>query len=207
MVAVAKPPRKGDVVVVSAAAGGVGSLAAQIAKARGATVIGIAGGPRKQEYLLNDLHLDGAVDYKSQEASVEEQLDRLAPQGIDFFFDNVGGATLDAALARIRPKGRVVICGAISQYDGSHVNKGTVEGPKEYLKLAERGATMKGYNVMQYMPGQLPAFLCQMLPMGWRGKLKMHEHWETGLERFPSAIELMYNGGHVGKLLVKVKSS
>ena len=143
VVAVLRPPRKGEVVVVSAAAGGVGSIAAQIAKARGARVIGIAGGRAKARFLLNELHLDGAVDYKGDE-SVGEQLDKLAPEGVDFFFDNVGGGTLDVVLARIRTGGRIVVCGAVSQYSEGQVNKGTVHGPRQYLKLAERGATMKG---------------------------------------------------------------
>jgi len=201
------PPKKGQTVVVSAAAGAVGSLAAQIAKARGARVIGIAGGQAKCAYLRERLGLDGAIDYKSGSSSVGEQLDALAPDGVDFFFDNVGGRTLDAVLARLKLRARVVICGGISYYGTGDQNKGTVVGPSEYLKLAERGATMKGYNVMQYLPRKLPAFLCKMLYLIWRGRVVMDEQVENGIASFAKAMELMFAGGHTGKLLVNVSAA
>ena len=116
MRAVLGPPRKGEIVVVSAAAGAVGSIAAQLAKHAGARVLGVAGGEPKCAFLTETLGLDGAIDYKHPTASIAEQLDRLAPDGVDFFMDNAGGEVLDAVLARIRKRGRVVICGAASQY-------------------------------------------------------------------------------------------
>ena len=136
---VAKAPRKGETAVVSGASGATGSVAAQLAKLTGARVIGIAGGDAKKAYLLDELKLDGAVDYKDAR-SVGAQLDELCPNGVDYYFDTVGGSTLDAVLQRIRAKGRVVVCGASSQYNGN-LNVGTVQGPSNYLKLAERGAT------------------------------------------------------------------
>lgn len=205
---VTRPPHKGETVVVSAAAGAVGSLAAQLAKVRGAKVIGIAGGPEQTTYLLETLKLDGAVDYKDTSNSVGEQLDELAPDGVDFFFDNVGGAALDAVLERIRRNGRIVICGGISQYGAEgNVNKGTVQGPKQYLKLAERGAQMIGFNVMFYLPAKLVAFLWQMLNLIWKRKIVMTETVVDGIDGFASAVEMMYTGQHIGKLLVEVSSA
>ena len=206
MCAVLGPPKRGQVVIVSAAAGAVGSLAAQIAKARGAIVIGVAGGAAKCAYLRDRLKLDGAIDYKEDEVSLAEQIDRVAPDGIDFFFDNVGGPILDAVLSRLRRNARIVLCGGIHHYGSGDMNKGRVVGPREYLKLAERGATMRGYNVMHHLPAKLPAFLAKMLWLIWRGKVLMDEHVEQGLERFADAMELMYKGGHVGKLLVNVSA-
>lgn len=200
------PPKRKQVVVVSAAAGGVGSLAAQMAKARGAFVIGVTGGAAKREYLLETLKLDAAVDYKSGE-SIGAQLDRLAPEGVDFFFDNVGGEVLDAVLERLRPKGRVVICGGASFYARGDQNKGAVVGPKQYLKLAERGGTMKGYNVMMYLPSKLPAFLWKTLRLIWKGELSMDEHVSQGIHAFPRAMEMMFDGSAPpGKLLVNVSA-
>lgn len=129
---VARRPKRGETVVVTGAAGAVGSVAAQLAKATGARVIGVAGGPKKCQYLTGELKLDGAVDYKNSERSLEEQIASACPNGIDFLYDNVGGTILDQLLAKINPGGRVVICGAISQYSG-RLNKGKVEGPSNCL--------------------------------------------------------------------------
>ena len=204
--AVLGPPKRGQVVVVSAAAGAVGSLAAQIAKARGARVLGVAGGEEKCRYLTERLGLDGAIDYKSTSRSLAEQLDTLAPDGVDFFFDNAGGPILDAVLARLRLHARVVVCGGIHHYDAGAQNKGTVRGPSDYLKLAEKSSVMRGFNVMHYLPNKLPAFLLNMLWLIWRGKLVMDEHVEEGIGSFAAAMEMMYRGGHVGKLLVNVSN-
>lgn len=152
---VLNPPSKGEVAVVSAAAGAVGSIAAQLLLSTGATVIGVAGGSKKCKYLSEELKLHGVIDYKSKDETVADQLKRLAPDGVDFFYDNVGGSILDDVLNVIRLNGRVVICGAVSQYSGN-LNVGTVQGPSNYLKLAEKGATMKGFVVMQYMARYVP---------------------------------------------------
>jgi len=199
---VARAPRRGETVVVSAAAGATGSIAAQLAKSTGARVIGVAGGAAKHAFLTSTLGLDGAVDYKSEEKSLDEQLAALAPNGVDFFFDCAGGAILDAVLRRINAKGRVVICGAASQYSGN-LNQNKVQGPSEYLKLSERGATMSGYNVMQYM-SSIPIAMLSLLWSWYRGYVVMHEQVEKGIKSFPSALEKMFTGGHVGKLLVDV---
>ena len=165
-------------------------------------MIGIAGGERKNKFLLEDLGVDGAIDYKHPNRSLEDQLSEVCPDGIDFIYDNVGGQTLDTLLGKINPGGRVVICGAISQYSGN-LNKGKVQGPGNYLKLAERGATMKGFNVMQYLY-KLPFAMLGMFYYYVTGKVDLVEHIEEGIESFPLALEKMFNGGHIGKMLVKV---
>jgi len=203
-VAPPKGPQKGDVVVVSAASGAVGSLAAQMAKQAGAAkVIGVAGGAHKKDYLLNTLKLDGAVDYKHPDKSIEEQLDELCPDGIDFFFDNVGGTLLDAVLKRIRIHGRVCVCGAASQYDtGAINNKSKILGPSHYIMLAEKSASMTGYNMMHYSRkfGEAIAYLAWHY---YRGTIQLQEQVENGIEAFPRALEKLFSGGHCGRLIVK----
>lgn len=199
-----KAPRKGDTVVVTASAGAVGSVAAQLAKTTGAKVVGIAG--NKNDYLMNDLQLDGAVNYKNKTATLEEQLDEVCPDGVDFVFDNVGGDTLDALLERIRPGGRIVICGAVSQYDSgglNRVNGEKVQGPSNYLKLAERGAEMRGFNVMQHMH-KLPIAMFFLFWYYVRGKVRMTEHISKGIQSFPTALAGLFTGGNIGKTLVQV---
>jgi len=197
-------PRKGETVVVTGAAGAVGSIASQLAKSTGARVIGIAGGEKKNKYLTEELGLDGAVDYKSKEKTVSKQLEELCPNGIDFIYDNVGGSILDDLLEKINPNGRVVICGAVSQYSGN-LNKGNVRGPSNYLKLAERGAEMRGFNVMQYAY-KIPFMLFGMFYMYMTGKVRMTEHFEKGIESFPFALNKLFTGGHIGKMMVDVKA-
>jgi NADPH-dependent curcumin reductase CurA len=201
---VTTPPRRGQVAVVSGAAGATGSVAAQLAKLTGAKTIGIAGGAKKSAYLTDALKLDGAVDYRCTSKTVGEQLDALCPDGIDFYFDTVGGELLDAVLSRIRRNGRVVVCGASSQYNGN-LNVGTVRGPTEYLKLAERGATMVGYNVMFYF-ARVPFAIAHILWLMLRKKLFMTEQVEVGIDAFAPAMVKMFTGGHIGKLLVDVKA-
>ena len=188
----------GDVVVVSAAAGAVGSVAGQMARALGAgKVIGIAGGPEKCGFLTGEMGFDEAIDYKSE--SVHERLGEIAPDGIDVFFDNVGGEMLDDVLDHIRDRARVVICGAISQYADNQ----NVYGPKRYLRLAERYARMEGYTAFhfadRYAEGRddIAKWMAE-------GKLKIREQVEEGIDAFPGALEMLFTGGNTGKLLVKI---
>ena len=188
--------KAGETVLVSAAAGAVGSIAAQVAKNLGARVIGLAGGPAKCAFLTEVLGLDGAIDYKNED--VAARLKALAPDGIDVFFDNVGGELLDIALDNIRERGRVVICGAISQYnDHEHVR-----GPSLYLRLAERYARMEGFTVMHFTArlGEAQTQLVQWLNAG---KLKMPEQVVHGIDAFPAALRTLFEGGNTGKMLVK----
>ena len=188
--------REGDVVVVSGAAGAVGSVACQLAKIHGARVIGIAGGPHKVRHLTESVGVDAAIDYKAED--VGARLDALATGGIDVYFDNVGGELLDVVLDRIATGARVSICGAISQY--AHLND--VRGPKLYLRLAERNARMCGFTVDHYA-----SRFAEAVPrlVGWmnEGRLSLHEQVESGIERFPAALAMLFTGGHVGKLLVR----
>ena len=136
--------KKDDVVLVSGAAGGVGALVCQLAKIKGAKVIGVAGGKEKCDVLINEIGIDAAIDYKND--NLDEKIKLYATDGIDVFFDNVGGEILDAALDNIRDRARVVICGAISQY--SHHD--SVNGPSLYLRLAEKYSRMEGFTVMHF---------------------------------------------------------
>merc|ERR1712232_1208860 len=114
-------------------------------KLTGARVVGVAGGEIKKKFLLEELKLDAAIDYKCKDKALGEQLDEACPDGIDFFFDNVGGDLLDEVLQRINLRSRIVICGAISQYDSGQINKkSTIKGPSHYVRLAETSSTMSG---------------------------------------------------------------
>lgn len=191
-------PQPGETFVVSAAAGAVGSIAGQIAKIDGARVIGIAGGERKCAYLLDELGFDGAIDYKNDD--VAERLRDLAPDGVNVFFDNVGGAILDVVLDQLAMQARVVICGAISQYERT----GDVQGPSMYLRLAERQSRMEGFAVFHFPESLGPA---SIELAGWLsdGSLQMPEEVLVGLDRFPEALNMMFTGANLGKLLVKVR--
>ena len=184
-----------DVFVVSAAAGAVGCIAGQIAKKAGARVIGIAGGDRKGAYLTSQLGFDAVIDYKSQD--VASELKRLAPAGVNVFFDNVGGEILDIVLLQINERARVVICGAVSQYERT----GDVRGPSNYLKIPEKNASMLGFTVMRFAEdyAEIQAAITEWV---LAGKLKLPEQIEDGIEQFPKALTMLFSGGHMGKLMV-----
>ena len=188
--------KEGDIVLVSGAAGAVGSIAGQIAKIAGARVIGLAGGPAKTAVLTGTLGFDAAIDYKGED--VAARLKVLAPHGVDVFFDNVGGELLDIALDNIAERGRVVICGAISQYnDQQHIR-----GPSLYLRLAERYAKMEGFTVMHF-EAEYPRAYAQLASWLSEGRLKMPEQVEKGIDNFPIALRKLFEGGNIGKMLVK----
>ena len=189
-------PKEGDTVVVSGAAGAVGSIVGQIAKIKGARVVGIAGGADKCRYLVEELGFDEAIDYKGE--NVEQALKQHCPKGIDVYFDNVGGDILDAALANLAMNARIVICGAISQY-----NSKEIKGPANYLSLLVKRATMRGMVVGDYW-GRAGEALMAM--GGWlqAGKLKSREDVVEGLEAFPEALQKLFTGENNGKLVLKV---
>ncbi len=189
--------KKGDIVLVSGAAGAVGSVVGQIAKIKGCTVIGIAGGPEKCKYLVDELGFDGAIDYKN--GNVRTRIKELCPKGIDVYFDNVGGDILDHALAALRMHARVVICGAISQYN----NKKAVKGPSNYLSLLVNRATMQGMVVMDYAKDYGKA---GMEMGGWmaQGKLKSREDVYEGIENFYDTFLRLFTGQKMGKLILKI---
>jgi NADPH-dependent curcumin reductase CurA len=200
-----KGPQKGETVVVSAAAGAVGCIAAQMAKLSGARVVGIAGGAKKQKFLLENLKLDAAVDYKSSDKTIGEQLDEACPEGIDFFFDNVGGDVLDEVLQRINLHSRVVICGAVSQYDSGKINsKRSIKGPSHYIRLAETSSTLSGFNMMHFSKYFLKA-IGYLMWHYYRGNITCPQHVENGIESFGKSLEKLFSGGHCGRLIVNVQ--
>ena len=188
--------KEGDVVVMSGAAGAVGSVAGQIAKIKGCKVIGIAGGPDKCKYVVDTLGFDACIDYKNEH--VYKGLKEHCPEGIDVYFDNVGGDILDAALANLRMHARVVICGAISQYNSTQI-----EGPKNYLSLLVNRATMQGMVVFDYADRYKEAGM-QMGMWMMQGKLKTEEDVYEGIENFKSTYERLFSGDKRGKLVLKI---
>jgi NADPH-dependent curcumin reductase CurA len=190
-------PHAGETVVVSAAAGAVGSAAGQIAKIKNCRVVGIAGGAEKCRYIVEELGFDAAIDYKGP--PVAGFLRRYCPKGIDVYFDNVGGAILEAALAHLARGARIVICGAISQYN----NTGPSPGPRNYLSLLTSRAMMKGTLVLDYAD-RYPQAVAEMA--GWMaaGKLKSREDIVEGLATFPETLLKLFNGSNTGKLMLKV---
>ena len=188
--------KEGDTVVVSGAAGAVGSVACQLARIAGGRVIGIAGGPEKVRYLTDTLGAGAGIDYKHED--VAARLDELAPDGIDVYFDNVGGELLDTVLDRLAMGARVSICGAISQYE--HLDD--VRGPRLYLRLAERNSCMCGFTIDRFAE-RFGEAVPKLIEWMRAGDLVLPEHVEQGLERFPDALITLFSGGHIGKLLVK----
>jgi NADPH-dependent curcumin reductase len=188
-----------DTVLVSAAAGATGALAAQIAKAQGCRTIGIAGSPAKCHFLLDELGLDGAIDYKSEDLGAA--LQRLCPQGVDLFFDNVGGATLDTVLLHLARGARIVVCGAMSQYDLAPGE--TPYGVKNLPLLVFRSARMEGFVVPQFAQryGEFDALLGRLLASG---QIRHRAHVVHGLEATAEALGLLMTGSHEGKLMVQL---
>lgn len=190
-------PNTGDTVVVSACAGAVGSIASQVAKKSGARVIGIAGGPEKCDLLVNELGLDGAIDYKA--GSIKQALKDLCPSGVDIYFDNVGGEILDAILMKMNRKGRIVLCGGISQYG----NPQGVQGPKNYLQIVAQSLEVRGFTMMDYMH-QIPEAIDALQPWVQDKTITVKEHIVEGIEQFPATFTMLFAGQNVGKLIIKV---
>ncbi len=189
--------KAGETLVVSAAAGAVGAVVGQLGKIHGLRVVGIAGGGDKCRYLVDELGFDAAIDYKHDD--VRGKLREYAPQGIDIYFDNVGGELLDLALANLRRRARVVICGNISQYNSA----GPVAGPKNYMSLLVNSARMEGFVVFHFAARYAEAAMA----LGrWlhEGKLKAREDIVDGIEQFPEALGKLFRGENFGKLILKV---
>ncbi|HTQ00180.1 MAG TPA: NADP-dependent oxidoreductase [Casimicrobiaceae bacterium] len=190
-------PKPGDTVVVSAAAGAVGSVAGQIAKIKGCRAVGIAGGEAKCDYVVRELGFDACIDYKA--GDVRRGLKQHCPSGIDVYFDNVGGAILDDALACLAMHARIVICGAISQYNAT----AAVKGPANYLALLVKRASMTGTLILDYADryGEAARELGAWFASG---KLKAREDVVTGLDNFPEALLMLFSGENTGKLVLKI---
>ena len=191
-------PQAGETVVVSGAAGAVGTVVGQIAKIKGCNVVGIAGGRDKCDYLINELGFDAAIDYKS--SNVQDGLRAACPNGIDVYFDNVGGDILDDVLTQIAMKARIVICGAISQYN----NTQPIKGPSNYLSLLVNRAKMEGIVVMDNAAHYEQAAI-EMAKWVSQGKLIAKEHVVVGLETFPDTFAMLFKGENFGKLVIKVR--
>lgn len=189
-------PKPGDVVVISGAAGATGSIAGQIARIKGCTVVGIAGSDSKCDWLTNELGFNYAINYKTQ--NVADALDKLCPDGIDIYFDNVGGELLDIALDRIADNARVVICGGISRYNAT----GELAGPKNYFNLVFRRARMEGFIVLDYAD-KFPEAAEVM--RGWiaSGELKQGATVINGFSKLPETLIALFAGVNTGKLMVK----
>ena len=191
--------KEGDTVVVSGAAGATGSIVGQIARIKGAErVVGIAGGPDKCGWLTGELGFDAAIDYKADD--VGARLREACPDGIDLFFDNVGGEILNTVLAQIKLRARIVLCGAIASYN----DRGSVVGPGNYRMLIARRARMEGFIILDFIP-RFPE--AQMQMGGWiaEGKIKFRTHVVEGLENAPDALNLLFTGGNTGKVIVAVE--
>ena len=189
--------RAGETVLVSAAAGGTGSTAAQIAKIKDCRVIGMAGGPEKRRWLMERLRLHGAIDYRSED--IDERLKTLCPEGVDVYFDNVGGRTLEIVLDRMATWGRIVLCGMISDYD--HERK--PPGSANLFNLITRRVRMEGFQIADYAPRfkdarrQLSAWLAT-------GALRSWEDVHEGFENIPRTFLGLFSGANVGKAMVKL---
>ena len=191
--------KEGDIVLVSGAAGAVGSIVGQIAKLKGCTVIGIAGGQEKCDYLKNELGFDEAIDYKNE--NIYSALKKKCPKGVDVYFDNVGGIILDAALSKLRMHAKIVICGAISQYNNKH----KINGPSNYLSLLVTRSSMQGMVVTDYAK-EFGTAAKQMGIWMKEGKLKSREDIYEGIENFQETYNRLFSGKKNGKLVLKVKA-
>ncbi|CAG1018985.1 Putative NADP-dependent oxidoreductase YfmJ [Burkholderiaceae bacterium] len=192
-------PKAGETVVVSGAAGAVGQTVGQLARIKGARAVGIAGGKAKCDWVVNELGFDACIDYKG--GSVRDGLKAHCPQGVDVYFDNVGGEILDHVLARINRKARIVICGAISQYN----NTAPVQGPKNYLSLLVNRARMEGIVVFDYAD-RYPVAVAEMAGYLKDGRMKSKEDVVSGLDTFPETLLKLFNGENFGKLVLQVAS-
>jgi NADPH-dependent curcumin reductase CurA len=190
-------PKPGEMVLVSAASGAVGQVVGQIAKIKGCHAVGIAGGPDKCEYSVKEFGYDACIDYKA--GPINDGLKQHCPEGVDVYFDNVGGEILDTVLTRIRMKARIVICGAISQYN----NTAPAPGPKNYMSLLVNRARMEGMVVFDWAPRYAEA-VQQMGQWMAEGRLKSREDIVEGFETFPETLLKLFRGENFGKLILKV---
>ena len=190
-------PKAGETVVVSGAAGAVGQTVGQVAKQHGCRVVGIAGGKDKCDFVVNELGFDACIDYKG--GSVKDGLKQHCPKGVDVYFDNVGGEILDAVLTRINRRARIVICGAISQYN----NTTPVQGPANYLSLLVNRARMEGIVVFDWAD-RYHEGAAQMAQWMKEGNFKTREDIVDGIENFPQTLLMLFEGRNFGKLILKV---
>jgi NADPH-dependent curcumin reductase CurA len=188
-------PVPGDTVLVSGAAGAVGSLAGQLARIAGCRVIGTAGGPKKCEWVVKELGFDACIDYRTEK--VADRLAALAPGGIDVFFDNVGGPVMEAALVHLAMKARVALCGGIAGYTK------LIPGPANYMQLVARRARMEGFLVVDYV-SRWPEGIARMRRWIADGRLKETHSVADGFDKAPAALIGLFSGANLGKQVVKI---
>ena len=189
-------PQPGETVVVSGAAGAVGQTVGQLAKIKDCRVVGIAGGPAKCEWVVKELGFDACIDYKA--GDLKNALRDACPKGVDVYFDNVGGEILDTVLTRLARKARIVICGAISQYN----NTTPVTGPANYLSLLVNRARMEGMVVFDYTE-RFPVAVAELAGHLRSGRMKSKEDVVVGLQTFPETLLKLFNGENFGKLVLQ----
>lgn len=194
-------PKPGETVVVSGAAGAVGQTVGQLAKIKGCRAVGIAGGQEKCDWVVKELGFDACIDYKAGPSAVRDGLKAHCPKGIDIYFDNVGGEILDAALARLARGARIIICGAISQYNNA--NSAPAQGPKNYLSLLVNRARMQGMVVFDYADRYHEA-VAEMAVYLKDGRMKSREDVVEGIDTFPEALTRLFTGQNFGKLVLQV---
>jgi NADPH-dependent curcumin reductase CurA len=189
--------QEGETVVVSGAAGATGSVAAQIAKIKGARVIGIAGGPEKCGWLRDACGLDATIDYKSED--IDARVGELAPNGVDVLFENVGGSSLDAVLGHLAINARVALCGSISAYN----DLDRADPIHRYMELVVKRARIQGFLVLDFLD-RFPEAVLQLATWEAEGKIAWRDTIVEGLERAPDALNMLFRGENLGKLLVQV---
>jgi NADPH-dependent curcumin reductase CurA len=191
-------PKEGETVLISGGAGAVGSMVGQIAKIKGCRAVGIAGTDEKCAWLTDELGFDGAINYKTA-GNLLAEIGRTCPDGVDIFFDNVGGQILDTSLAAINVGARVVICGAISTYNDTE----PPPGPRNYIHLLVKRARMEGFIILDHRD-RYQAMALELAGWLMAGKLRHREHVVTGLENAPAALNMLWDGSNEGKLMIEV---
>lgn len=191
-------PAEGETIFISGAAGAVGSIACQLAKRRGARVLGSAGSDEKAQWLMRELGVDAVLQYR--EHSVEAFVETHAPDGVDCYFDNVGGAMLEAFLSLVRPGGRIGLCGAMSQYEQGDYRT----GPKNFFAVIENGLCLQGFNAFRLSEHKWTEIAGRLKALARTGELKPCQSIVNGIEQVPDAFARMFDAGQCGKLIVRI---
>ncbi|MEH6581683.1 MAG: NADP-dependent oxidoreductase [Halioglobus sp.] len=190
-------PVAGETVLVSGAAGATGSMVAQIAKLKGCKVVGIAGGAEKCQWLLESCGIDAAIDYKSED--LVQRIGELCPEGVNVFFDNVGGDTLEAAIGHMADFGRIALCGAIAGYNAEHATP----GPDNLMLLVARRIKMQGFIVLDYLDRSEEA-MADLVEWVMADKIAWREDIQQGFENIPATLQRLFDGRNIGKQLLKL---
>jgi len=189
-------PKTGETIVVSGAAGSVGSIVGQLAKAEGLNVIGVAGSVEKCDWIVNDLGFDGAINYKTDD--IDAKLTELAPKGVDIYFENTGGPIQHHAIGHMNAHGRVVVCGMIADYTAETLSAGP-----NWIPIIKKRLTIQGFTMPDHYD-KVPALVAKLTPYVMQGKIKHRAHVLNGLESAIDGLNLLLTGGNKGKLIVKL---